>query len=77
MLKNILLGALAGAAVAYLLVEKKNQKSMEQAYHHMGDYFHTVRQKLMNKFEKGKGQVGLLGERAGKMGHHHMKNQCR
>jgi len=77
MVRNIILGALAGSAIAaaaYMLAEKKNRKSIEKSYHQLGEYLQQVRHKMMDKFEKGKGQAECLGERAGKMVHGYIKN---
>ncbi len=54
MIKNIVLGALAGAAIAYLYVDAKNGKNIENAYHHIGDYLMKMKHKMKHDLKKGK-----------------------
>ncbi|MCD8178199.1 MAG: hypothetical protein LUE98_12585 [Tannerellaceae bacterium] len=74
MTKNIVLGALAGAAIAWLITEERKHKGMEHAYHHIGDYLMDMKRKMKMKaaMHKVKGEAGCMSEQAMKKMHGYM-----
>ncbi|MCD7977556.1 MAG: hypothetical protein LUG51_10485 [Tannerellaceae bacterium] len=63
-MKNVILGALAGAAIAYLATEIHEKKMYGGMHMHADRLFHKLKKKFHAGMDMGKHKAEMMGDRA-------------